>query len=203
MWTFVLTGVLSLIIVAGFLALLWSTVLRGRDTKSLRGVATVVGGIFVAFNLLYFLNVIPPVPLSLKDIGIYHSVLKRSDGGYTVLYERAHWWEFWRDTSDTYTIGAGGSASCFSSVFAPSDLTAPIYHRWEYRDAGDWQTESRVAFSINGGRDEGYRGYTTKALLTPGAWRCSVETAQGQLIGRVGFTVVAASTTPALSQKTL
>ncbi|MES2203181.1 MAG: DUF2914 domain-containing protein [Patescibacteria group bacterium] len=204
-WTFVLTGVISLICIGLFLTLLFFAVFRGRDIKSLRGVVYVVGAIFIAFNILYFSNAIPPVPLSLKDIAVYHSVLKTSDGNYVVLYEPHRWWEFWRDSAPTYTITAGSGAYCFSSVFAPSDLTTPVYHRWEAKNTAtnQWETESRVVFSINGGRADGYRGYTTKASLTPGEWRCSVETGQGQLIGRVSFEVIISSTTPALSQKTL
>lgn len=204
-WTFLLSGFLSIVFIAVFLSILFFTVLRGRDTRSLRGVSGIVLSIFIVFNFLYFFNFIPPVPLSLKDIGIYHSVLKQSGGDYVALYEPSPWWEFWRDTSSTYTLAAGGSASCFSSVFAPTSLTAPIFHRWEELDpaTGAWVTQSLVSFGINGGRGDGYRGYTTKFGLTAGAWRCDVETDQGQLIGRIGFTVVAASTSPALSQTTL
>ncbi|HEY6022335.1 MAG TPA: DUF2914 domain-containing protein, partial [Candidatus Paceibacterota bacterium] len=115
------------------------------------------------------------------------------------------WWEFWRDTSATYTISGTATAMCFSSVFAPTDLSAPIYHRWEKKDptTGAWVTMSRVSFDINGGRGEGYRGYTLTASITPGEWRCDVETAQGQLIGRETFTAVQGTSTPDLSQKTL
>jgi hypothetical protein len=42
-----------------------------------------------------------------------------------------------------------------------------------------------------------------KSALTPGQWRCDVETGAGALIGRVSFTVLDASSTPALSQTTL
>jgi hypothetical protein len=203
---FLLSGLISLVFIAVFLFILFITVFRGRDTRSLRGVSMIVGAIFIVFNLLYFLNFIPPVPLSLKDVGIYHSVLKDSSGNYVALYEPSPWWEFWRDTSATYDITtADQSAFCFSSVFAPTDLTAPIYHRWEYYDptAKAWVTESRISFDISGGRAQGYRGFTTTANLTPGAWRCDVETAQGQLIGRATFNVVQAPSTPALSQTTL
>jgi len=203
-WTFLLSGVLSLAWMAVFLAVLFYAVFRGRDTKSLRGVALIVGTIYVGFNALYFGNVIPPVPLSLKDVGIYHSVLKLSSGDYVALYEPAPWWEFWRDTSATYTTVAPGEASCFSSVFAPTDLNTPIYHRWEYDEPGvGWTTQARISYPIVGGNSTGYRGYSTKMNLQPGAWRCDVETAQGQLIGRVSFVVVDASSTPRLSQTTL
>ena len=153
----------------------------------------------------YFVNVIPPVPLALKDIGIYHSLLRKADGSYVALYESRAWWEVWRATNSTYTLSGSASAFCFSSVFAPTDLTTPIYHKWEYKSpaTGDWEVRSRVSFPISGGREGGYRGWSVKSSLVAGEWRCSVETAQGSLIGRVGFSAVDSPTAPELSQKTL
>lgn len=204
-WTFILTGLISLGCIAAFLAVLSVVVFRRKEPSKIFGVSTLVLGIFLAFNLLYFLNIIPPVPLSLKDIGVYHSLLKRSDGNYVALYEPAAWWQPWRNTNPTYTLGVGESAFCFSSVFAPTNLSVPVYHRWEkFSEAGgSWQTQALVAFPVSGGRADGYRGYSVKSALTPGAWRCNVETQGGALIGRTGFDVVQATSTPALSQRTL
>lgn len=203
-WVFVLSGVISLVFIGLFLFALYVAVFR-RNIDHVRGVSLIVGGIFVLFNMLYFANIIPPVPLSLKDIGVYHSILKQSSGNYIALYEPSPWWQVWRNTSATYTLAGGSTAMCFSSVFAPTDLTTPIYHRWEKKDpnTGEWVTVSRVAFSISGGREDGYRGYSLTSALTPGQWRCDVETGQGQLIGREGFTVVQGTSTATLSQKTL
>jgi hypothetical protein len=130
-------------------------------------------------------------------MGVYHSIerLASKPGGsqniYSVSYEKKLWYEFWRDTSGTYTISADrSSVTCFSSVFAPTDLSAPVFHRWEkYNEtAGKWQSMSRVSFPINGGRGDGFRGYTI-ADVSSGRWRCSVETENGALIGRVSFDV--------------
>ena len=201
---FLLSGILSLALMAGFLTALFFLVFRGTDTKQLGEVTFIVGVIFCIFNLLYFLNIIPPVPLSLKDIGVYHSVLKHQDGTYLALYEPSPWYAFWRDTSGQYTLPQSGTAYGFSSVFAPADLSTPIIHTWEYKNAsGDCEERSRVSFPISGGREGGYRGYSIKVGLEPGAWRCNVETARGALIGRINFNAVAASGTPELSQKTL
>ncbi len=204
-WVFLLSGVISLGVIAGFMFLLVTIVFRGKEPAKVFGVSTLVLGIFLTFNLLYFLNIIPPVPLSLKDIGIYHSLLKKSDGNYTGLYEASPWWQVWRDTNKTYTLGVGQSAFCYSSVFAPTNLNVPVYHRWEKYDeqSSAWQTQALVAFPIAGGRNEGYRGYTVKSALTAGEWRCDVETKGGALIGRSAFEVIEAAQPPALSQRTL
>jgi hypothetical protein len=203
-WVFLLSGVISLGAIAAFMFLLMTVVFRTKELSKVFGVLTIVLGIFLTFNLLYFLNIIPPVPLSLKDIGVYHSLLKKSDGNYTGLYEPSPWWQVWRDTNKTYTLGAGESAFCFSSVFAPTNLSVPVYHRWEkYNDAkGVWETQSLVAFPIAGGRDDGYRGYSVKSALITGSWRCDVETKGGALIGRSDFEVTQGAA-PALSQRTL
>ncbi|KKW35818.1 hypothetical protein A2852_00770 [Candidatus Adlerbacteria bacterium RIFCSPHIGHO2_01_FULL_54_23] len=199
--TFLLSGLASLAIIGLFLALMHFFVFRRNSTRS-ASAAYVVGTVFVVFNLLYFLNIIPPVPLSLRESGIYHSLLRRADGAYVALYEAPRWSEFWRSTSGFYTLAEGKSAFCYSSVFAPADLMTPIYHRWEYMTGSKWDTRSLVSFPISGGRAEGYRGFSVKSNLEPGRWRCNVETAQGALIGRAGFTVVE-NVAPELSQTVL
>jgi hypothetical protein len=50
--------------------------------------------------------------------------------------------------------------------------------------------------TIAGGREAGYRGYTTKSKLDPGEWRVDVETKDGRVIGRIGFHVEEGSGEP-------
>jgi hypothetical protein len=99
----------------------------------------------------------------------------------------------------------GDSAYCFSSVYAPADLDAPIYHRWEHYNEAihRWETLSRISFPISGGRSQGYRGWSAMSALTAGDWRCDVETGSGALIGRIAFTVVESATSTELSQTIL
>ena len=201
---FLVSGAVSIGVIAAFL---WMLLLSARSelVRHIKPAGVIVGLIFVVFNILYFVNIIPPVPLAMRELGIYHSVLKRSDGTYIALYEPSPWYQFWRDTSKTYTLGTGQSAFCFSSVFAPTDLTAPIFHKWEYMNqtSGEWEARSRISFPISGGRNDGYRGFSVKTALVPGQWRCDVETSGGALIGRMSFTVVESALPAALSQKTL
>jgi len=147
---------------------------------------------------LYFTGVIPPVPLALRDIGIYHILVREEQGLYRGVYEPAPWWQVWKNTSTTYTATSGEGATCFSSVFAPTGLDTPIRHRWEkYDDAvKKWTTTALVSFPITGGRAEGYRGFSTKSALSEGKWRCVVETDRGQRVGQFTFIVRWASVTP-------
>jgi len=153
------------------------------------GISTAI--VTIVFGALYFSNLIPPVPLSLKHIGIYHS-LEVTDAGYAATFEAPSWYEFWRDTSSVFGVANDTSAYCFSSVYAPGKLKTEIRHRWERYDAEQkkWITIARVPFSISGGRDEGFRGYSRTSQITAGKWRCSVETSRGVLIGRTTFNAV-------------
>ncbi|MEX2014040.1 MAG: DUF2914 domain-containing protein [Parcubacteria group bacterium] len=147
--------------------------------------------IFVTINALYFLNLIPPIPLSLKEGGVYHSV-ERSAGNYTVLGEKKKWHEkllFFMP--ETVSLKPGAPLYVFSSVFAPTDLNTRIIHDWQYYDYGvkEWASASKVTFAITGGRVEGYRGFSRKENLSEGKWRVDVKTERNQIIGRVRFNI--------------
>jgi hypothetical protein len=201
---FVLSGLLSLLVMAVFGFVLFTLVLRGSYVQLKQMIASVLG-IFIIFNALYFFDIIPPVPLSLKHIGVYHSVLRSSAGDYLVIYESAPWYVFWRDTSAQFDYAPGQSAYCFSSVYAPTKLSTPIYHIWERYDPAsrEWTVMSKVSYGISGGRNSGYRGFSATASLTPGKWRCDVETGTGALIGRITFTAVEGTNTAPLNTATL
>lgn len=201
---FLISSAVSIVVVVLLLAVLYVAVFRADKKRQLFEMSLGVLGVLVVFNGLYFLNIIPPVPLSLKAIGVYHSIDYSADE-YTGTYEAPAWFVFWRDTAATYTIVPGQSAYCFSAVFAPGELDTTILHRWEYfyPTTKHWITVARVGFPITGGRAEGYRGFSQKQVLEPGAWRCNVETARGQLVGRITFDIEQSSTTPALSTSAL
>ena len=148
-------------------------------------------GVLTSF---YFLNWIPPVPLSLKAAGMYHYV-EKSEGTYRLTFAEGAWYELWKRSDDR--IRAGGPAYCFTAVFAPVNLDTTIYHHWQHRPprSADEHTETRfsttdrIPIAISGGREEGYRGYTVKQKMLAGEWRVDVETEEGKLIRRVPFTV--------------
>ncbi|MDP3958315.1 MAG: DUF2914 domain-containing protein [bacterium] len=190
---FLLSGLLSLLAVFVYLRLLYFVLKRrlGEKVRETIGkTVTAVAVIYLSFTALYFLNLIPPVPLALKSVGIYHSLDKLPNGNYRVSYERPRWNEFLRETKGTFA--GGGPAYCMSSVFAPVRLSTEIYHRWERLNegTGEWETKSLISFGIQGGRSEGYRGYSELPTLQSGRWRCSVETKAGAVIGRAAFTAV-------------
>lgn len=195
-WVFLLSGAISLIAIS---AVVWGIAqLADRSyEKSKLYLKRSIVGIFVAINVLYFTNIIPPIPLSLKDAEVAHLV-RPLNGEYLVQDEKSVWYEILRPYDVIHTTREG-TVYFFSSVFAPTKLTTNIVHHWEYKNkAGDWVTHSRLEFPIRGGRDEGYRVYSFSRQPLEGWWRVSVETPRGQLLGRERFKVIEVSTLPTL-----
>lgn len=136
----------------------------------------------------YFLNWIPPVPLSLKHGGIYHDI-KRAGDQFELSFEK-QWYQFWK-RSDT-TFPTAEPVYCFTAVFAPVDLNTTIYHHWYYRpnESRPFTHADKIPLKISGGREGGYRAYSFKQGLDPGDWRVDIEAADGRIIGRVAVTVL-------------
>lgn len=145
--------------------------------------------IFMIMNFFYFSNIIPPIPLSLREAGVYHSV-QRSGGGYVLRGEAENFWQK-IIPGQTIHLTQGESAYVYTAIFAPGELRTTIVHRWQYYDEDQktWVDKDRLSFTVTGGRKEGFRGYSTKSSLLAGKWRVYVETPRGQVLGRKRFNV--------------
>jgi hypothetical protein len=182
---------------AAFVVAIVGLVYRGPIYSRREPILTMLPALLVVGSLVafYFLNWIPPVPLSMSFGGVYHKVARSGDA-YELTFERAPLYRFWKRSDDPFRGQEG--AHCFTAIFAPVDLRAEIYHRWQYRqpegrDAGRCVTTDRIPLTIVGGRADGYRAFTVKQQVVPGDWRVDVETADGRLIGRVSFRVEAST----------
>ncbi|MDP3996497.1 MAG: DUF2914 domain-containing protein [bacterium] len=193
---FILSGIISIVAIYVFLRLL--AFLMPNRIAPMRPILTaVIAGIFSLVNLLYFGNVIPPIPLSLKHADVYHNVTKLPDGNYELTKENQKWYERFR-RYDTFHWQEGESVYVFSAVFAPTRLQTDIAHNWQYFDeqTKEWKSVNKIKFPIVGGRDGGYRGYSYKQNIFAGRWRVDIETLRGALIGRVKFQVVESDERP-------
>ncbi len=196
---FLLSGIISLAVIGIFLL---SLHIAARETfnRSRWLVFGVIAGIFAAINFLYFYNFIPPLPLSLKDGEIYHSLAVNGPGNYTVTGEAPQpWWRF----SELYPpvhLVAGSPLYAYTAVFSPALFNLDVIHEWQHYDPGThaWVTVSRVTLAVSGGRDGGYRTFSEDTPTAAGEWRVNVKTLNGAVIGRVNFAVVLASSTPPL-----
>lgn len=163
----------------------WRNSARTNREALLAGApALALVGLLVGF---YFLNWIPPVPLSMKFGGMYHEV-KRSGDHFELSYER-EWYEVWKRSNTTFT--ADEPIYCFTAIFAPVTLKTTVYHHWFYRSdkSKPFSHADKIPLQIAGGREGGYRAYTFKQGLDPGDWRADVETEDGRVIGRVAVRV--------------
>lgn len=146
-------------------------------------------GVPMFIGMLYFLNVIPAVPLSLAKAGVYHSVIRGDMGNFTATEENdSRFFSALRTPIYHYTSVDTG-VYFFSSVSAPAKLSAPISHVWEYYDPQllRWVEKSTVAFTLAGGREDGYRAYSKKETVQSGLWRVSVKVDAKRIIGRLKF----------------
>lgn len=191
-WIFVISGLMASFLMYGFVQLLLR-VIPNFMTMHMSSIVFVLGAVFVGFNFLYFTNVIPPIPLSAKHIGIYQEVTRNEAAGiYEVTYEKPNWWQFWVDSNIDFHAGGGAPVYCFSQVFAPTRLNTSIQHHWQFYNeaARRWETFAEISFAIEGGRSEGYRGYSRLENYKVGTWRCRVETTRGQVIGQEKFEII-------------
>ena len=163
----------------------WKNPARSHREALLAGApAMALIGLLVGF---YFMNWIPPVPLSLKFGGMYHEV-KRSDDHFELSFEK-DWYEVWKRADSTFPVNE--PVYCFTAVFAPVSLNTTVYHHWLYRrdKSQSFIHADKIALKISGGREGGYRAYTFKQGLDVGEWRVDVEAEDGRVIGRVGLRV--------------
>ena len=145
-------------------------------------------GVLLAFLLLYVAHLIPPVPLSIQYIGVFHEIAKK-DGKYLLGYNPAGrtWFGF---GEPVFLVRPGDRPHCFARIFAPRNFKDEIFVRWYLKEAKrGWQPQDRIPLPISGGRDQGFRGYTVKSNFQPGEWQVRVETSDGREMGRTYFSI--------------
>ncbi len=159
--------------------------------KSKKPLIYIIGTIFLTTNILYFTNMIPPAPLSLKEIGLYTSVKKNSDGTYTLVGGQNNSISSFFNSTEIFHLNGDEPVYLFSSIFSPAKLNTQVIHVWyNYNtNSGKWEDVGSIKLSIFGGRGDGYRTYSIKEALFAGLWRVDIETESGQIIGRKTFRI--------------
>lgn len=188
MQTFLLSGAAAAVVFALFLRLL-NTLTVARLGKLRWQIALGAGAVYAAVNALYFLNVLPPLPMALQNAGIYHAI-KRMGPVYVATGEPQSW-TVYLGVPPVVHVEGEEPVYVFSAVFAPIKLSTTIQHIWQHYDGakGEWVTKQRISFPAVGGRKNGFRWYTKRTGPEPGLWRVDFDTVDGRLIGRTQFTV--------------
>ena len=167
-----------------------------QDQKVLFKKMVLPGSVIVTLFLIFYLvGWIPPVPLSVENMGIYHHV-EKSNGSYVVSHEKP-WWKFWQTGDQTFRAAPGDKIYFFSSIFSPGRFKDSIFVHWYFYDPKQgWKSTDRIPMQVTGGRAQGFRGFAIKQNYSAGDWRVSVETTDRREIGRIYFSVEAAEPNP-------
>jgi hypothetical protein len=146
--------------------------------------------------ILYFTKILPPIPLSLQYIGIYHQIekVKVSDTPGNINYEfqlkyDRNFWKFWQNGAQDFVAIPGDKIFCFIRVFAPINFHDQITYHWYKKYPNGWMSMDQITNEISGGRSDGFRGFAIKSNFEEGNWRVLIETLDKREIGRINFKV--------------
>ncbi len=184
----------SQICTAMIILALWQVLLRFdlSPAKINANLLVPASSVILIFTILYAARIIPPVPLSLQQIGIYHNIEKSPEG--FVLSQQTSPWKVWSQGDQDFEAREGDRIYLFSRIFAPGGFRDKLYFHFQIKNrSGRWQTTDKIALIIVGGRDEGFGGYAYKKNYREGDWRALVETTDGLEIGRINFKVSSSS----------
>jgi hypothetical protein len=166
-----------------------------RSVQARRQILVPFGLVLSAFLILYLFKLIPPVPLSIPFIGVYHAV-EKTDEGYRLSHQR-RLWRFWHHGDQRFIAQPGDKIYVFFRVFSPARFSDQVTMHWYWKDERrGWQLQDSIPIAIVGGREQGFRGYGVKSNYQAGDWKVQVETTDGREIGRVYFDLTNAPLAP-------
>jgi hypothetical protein len=158
----------------------------GLAPEKKRQVFIPLGSMLVVFLTFYLFRLIPPVPLSIPFMGVYHGV-ERTEQGYRLSHERP-FWRVWHNGDQWFRAQPGDKVHVYFRIFSPSGFADQIQMRWFLDEPKrGWALQDTIPIKIVGGREAGFRGYGLKTRWQPGQWKVQVETSDGREIGRIYF----------------
>lgn len=188
---FMLSGVLSLLITGYLILFIYRRSPTTREEIHGGKLSVLILLIFLLVNGFYFLNLIPPVPLSLQEGLAAYNVNKKGDV-FEVTYEQAGLFTLGRSYESTLHYSENDTVYVYTSIFAPADLKKSVLHHWQWYDpeADRWNSTDSISYEVTGGRRGGFRGYTFKANIWPGTWKVDVTTDDGLVLGVIKFRII-------------
>lgn len=201
--------VLAVLCGAGITVAVWKLFVRyTRDPNWTFARAAAPGLTIQAVLLvLYLIQVVPPVPLSLRQIIPAHRIEVLKEGAkreYVIHHEATPFWMLWSNVSDTLLLGEGEKLWVFVRIFAPARFNDTVQFAWEFHDSRRGWVEWGKPYStrLGGGSEEGYRTFANTTPQASGEYRVRVLTADGREIGRQSMNVVMGTEAPALITRT-
>jgi hypothetical protein len=182
---FIASGLVSLLLVTLVIALLVK-ITHEEAEFSRRKLWLASGSVYLGIMVLYFMNLIPPIPLAAKDLGAFVGY-ERTATGYQMQYAEMGIMNNIRFWEELVPHTKGQPVYVFASIFAPTGMEFRIVHHWQRYDerSEKWDSVDRINYRAVGGRDGGYRGVSRKSSLSDGLWRVDIEDDRGFVIARV------------------
>ncbi len=141
--------------------------------------------VLILLFVFYMMGLLPPVPLAVEKMGIYHDI-KKDNGQYLVSSEKASW-KFWQEGDQDFIAEPGDKVYFFSTIFSPARFDDTVLLHWMLKEKKGWRTTDKIPMRLLGGRKSGFRGFAVKEKYEDGDWQVRVETTDGREIGRLYF----------------
>ena len=161
--TFLLSFAATLAILAYFV-----TVLRRRIGRTPLVRRLLMPGIAVSvmFLLMYWVGLIPPVPIAARTLGVYHRVERVGDE-FRLSYVPS-WWRLWRSDDRRFVAEPGDVVHVFFAIYAPTRFDDTVFVRWSFLDrTSSWKDSDRIPIRITGGRERASAAWRRRRTTPP------------------------------------
>ncbi|HUM11391.1 MAG TPA: DUF2914 domain-containing protein [Myxococcaceae bacterium] len=146
-------------------------------------------GVQALLLVLFVFHLVPPVPLSVRSLGVWHRVEREGAEFSLSRLPRSRWADLWRKDERVFLARPGDRVFVFTRIFAPHNFRDQVRVRWAKWERGGWTESDAIPLRIVGGREEGFGGYAYKQNWSAGDWRVAIETEDGREIGRIRFEI--------------
>ena len=194
---FLLSGILSLVFITLFGRLLFFVVKNVNEKERLHA-SIAIWSSFALINIMYVFGFIPPLPLYVKDTGVYHN-FERVGESYVGFEEKRSLEDILSFKKVFTPLQTSDIPYVFTSVYSPLNLNTKIIHDWQYKDSEEgWISKAKIETTLVGGREAGYRIYSFYTTPLPGHWRVDTKTGAGKVLGRIRFDIAESGSVPQL-----
>ncbi len=140
------------------------------------------------FLILYIFKILPPVPLAIKDIGVYQKIEKLN--GVYHCYHQKPWYNFWDKGDQTFYLNNNSKVHVFFAIYSPTNFSDSVIVRWSKKEKSKWIKYDDIPIKIVGGRKKGFRGIAYKKNISPGKWKVSIRSKDLREIGRINVNII-------------
>ncbi|MFH2130324.1 MAG: DUF2914 domain-containing protein [bacterium] len=157
--------------------------------KELRMFAPTFGVVFLLV-VLYWFQLIPPVPLVLKESYICKDFSSENDI-YRCRIEKQDFWQTVGINEEVIHFEEGQKIYNLSAIFAPTRIAVNLEQRWWFWDEGKhlWLSKGVINLPMVGGRKQGWRTFSyIQTAVRQGRWKVETALKNGAILADYYFT---------------